>query len=106
MALAVAARDAGELAPGDFVRTVKSGLGPFGVRERPSFAAAAKNFHRPVLVIWGEQDRVFPVAQAEIARALLPDVRVEHIDRCGHYPHWEAPDQFLKAVSSFLQAGT
>ncbi|MGE0739711.1 MAG: alpha/beta fold hydrolase [Hyphomonadaceae bacterium] len=87
-----------------FVRTVKAGLGPFGVRERPSFAAAARAFHRPVLVLWGEQDWVFPVAQAEIARALLPDVRVERLDRCGHYPHWETPDRFLAHVRAFLLA--
>lgn len=85
-----------------FVRTVKAGLGPFGVRERPSFAAAAKGLARPTLVLWGEQDRVFPVAQAESARALISDVRVERIDRCGHYPHWEAPARFVDVVSDFL----
>lgn len=87
-----------------FVRTVKAGLGPFGVRERPSFATAAKTVTRPTLVLWGEQDHVFPVAQAEIARALIPGVRVERIDECGHYPHWETPDRFVSAVRAFLPA--
>lgn len=85
-----------------FVRTVKSGLGPFGVRERPSFAAAARGLTRPTLVLWGEQDRVFPVAQAEIARGLLPDARIVRLPRCGHYPHWEQPARFLEEVGAFL----
>jgi pimeloyl-ACP methyl ester carboxylesterase len=85
-----------------FVRTVKAGLTPFGVRGTESFLAAARDFRRPVLVLWGEQDHVFPIAQAEIARRTLPDVRVQRIDRCGHYPHWERPDIFLGAVSAFL----
>jgi len=89
-----------------FIRTVKAGLTPFGVRETDSFAEAARNFRRPVLVLWGEQDHVFPIAQAETARRLLPDVRVERIDGCGHYPHWERPDIFLNAVRTFLPPPT
>jgi pimeloyl-ACP methyl ester carboxylesterase len=87
-----------------FVRTVKAGLGPFGVRERPSFAAAAEQLTRPTLVLWGEQDHVFPVKQAEIARALLPNARVKRIANCGHYPHWEQPERFLAEVRDFLPA--
>lgn len=85
-----------------FVRTVKSGLGPFGVRERPSFAAAARGLKCPTLVLWGEQDRVFPVAQAEIAQKLIPHARVVRLDACGHYPHWEQPARFFEEVSAFL----
>lgn len=85
-----------------FVRTVKAGLGPFGVRERPSFASAAKQLERPTLVLWGEQDHIFPVKQAKIASALLPNARVERITNCGHYPHWEQPARFLAEVEAFL----
>lgn len=85
-----------------FVRTVVAGLGPFGVKGTESFARAAQNLHRPVLVLWGEQDRVFPVRQAEVAGALLPDARVVRIDRCGHYPQWEAPERFVTEVAAFL----
>ena len=83
-------------------KTAALELGPLGVRERPSFAAAAKQLNRPTLVLWGEQDHVFPVKQAEIARDVLPDVCVQRIDNCGHYPHWEAPERFLSEVRAFL----
>jgi pimeloyl-ACP methyl ester carboxylesterase len=86
-----------------FVRTVTTGLGPFGVKGTDSFAEAARAFNRPVLVLWGRQDRVFPVRQAQTAGGLLPDVRVEIIDRCGHYPQWEAPERFSREVLEFLQ---
>jgi pimeloyl-ACP methyl ester carboxylesterase len=87
-----------------FVRTVQSGVGPFGARETESFAAAARAFHRPAFVLWGEQDAVFPVEQAEAARDLLRDVRITRLGDCGHYPHWEAPERFLAAVRDFLPA--
>ncbi|UPT62021.1 MAG: alpha/beta fold hydrolase [Hyphomonadaceae bacterium JAD_PAG50586_4] len=85
-----------------FVRTVKAGLGPFGVRERPSFAAAARGLQRPTLVLWGEQDWVFPAKQAKIASALIEGARVKRIEGCGHYPHWETPARFLAEVRAFL----
>ena len=85
-----------------FVRTVTSGLGPFGVRGVDTFAVAAHGLQKPTLVLWGEQDHVFPVRQAEVARRLIPDVRVVRIDRCGHYPQWEAPERFIAEVLPFL----
>jgi len=57
-----------------------------------------------VLILWGEQDQVFPVEQAEAARTLLPDVRITRLDKCGHCPHWETPDRFVDAMRSFLPA--
>lgn len=87
-----------------FVRTVTTGLGPFGVKGTDSFAEAAKAFNRPVLVLWGRQDRVFPVRQAQRAGKLLPDVRVEIIDRCGHYPQWETPERFCKEILAFAES--
>lgn len=85
-----------------FVRTLQTGVGVFGGKDRASVARIAARLDRPALVIWGRQDRVFPPAYAERATALLPQPRLCLIDRCGHYPHWEQPDVFAAAVEGFL----
>lgn len=81
-----------------FVRTLQSGVGLFGSKDRHG----AARLDRPALVMWGRQDRVFPPMYAHRALALLPQSTLCLIDRCGHYPHWERPDAFADAVEGFL----
>lgn len=83
------------------VRTLKQGVTLLGGRDRASLEAAAQAFPVPALVIWGKQDRVFPVEHAERAIALLPQSELLLVDGCGHYPHWEHPDVFAAAVERF-----
>ena len=85
-----------------FVRTLQTGVGMFGVRERRSFEAAASRFERPALVVWGRQDRVFPTHQSDRAVTLLPLSERILIDQCGHYPQWEQAETFAMAVERFL----
>ncbi len=56
---------------------------------------------RPVLVITGRQDPFDPAIQDEIAAAARKP-RLVYIDRCGHFPWIEQPDDFFRAVSDFL----
>lgn len=96
-------------APGSdlsFVRTLQTGVGLGGVRERASFEALARRFDRPALVVWGRQDRVFPTSQSDRAVAILPRSERILIDRCGHYPQWEQPAIFASAVERFLIEGS
>lgn len=88
-----------------FVRTLQTGVGLFGVRERETFEALARRFNRRVLVVWGRQDRVFPMHQSDRAVALLPLSERKLLDDCGHYPHWEQPEAFAIAVERFLLQG-
>lgn len=85
-----------------FVRTLRSGVGVFGSKDREGTARIAARLDRPALVVWGRQDRVFPPAYAHEAAALLPQSTLCLIDRCGHYPQWEQPDVFADAVEVFL----
>jgi pimeloyl-ACP methyl ester carboxylesterase len=56
----------------------------------------------PTLVVWGERDRVFPRSQAERAVARLREGSLALIPNCGHMPHVECPDRFLRALDGFL----
>lgn len=85
-----------------FVRTLQTGVGVSGVRERDSFERLARRFARPALIVWGRQDRVFPMRQSDRAIALLPLSERILIDDCGHYPQWEQPEIFTMAVARFL----
>ena len=57
---------------------------------------------QPVLVVWGEHDRVIPAAHAETARAVLADVEVAIIPGTGHAPQVEDPDAFAAVLAQFL----
>lgn len=57
----------------------------------------------PTLLIWGDGDRVFPLATAgRAAAAAIPGARLVVIPRCGHFPHVEAARAFRGALSGFL----
>ena len=56
----------------------------------------------PVLLIWGDRDRLIPASHAEDYLRLLPDARLVRFPALGHLPHEEAPEQSLPALESFL----
>ena len=56
----------------------------------------------PVLLIWGEGDRLLPVARARDALRRLPGARLEVIAGAGHAPQSERPDEFNRALEDFL----
>jgi hypothetical protein len=56
----------------------------------------------PTLVLWGESDRVAPVAYGQRYAALIPGARFEAIPRAGHHPELERPGAFVSAVEGFL----
>ncbi|MGA7988458.1 MAG: alpha/beta fold hydrolase [Candidatus Dormiibacterota bacterium] len=56
----------------------------------------------PVLIVWGRQDGIFPVAHAERAAALIPNARLVVLEECGHFPQIEATAGLLAALTSWL----
>jgi pimeloyl-ACP methyl ester carboxylesterase len=54
------------------------------------------------LLIWGEQDRVLPAANAGRMAAELSSCRLEILRGTGHFPHEEAPDRVNRLIASFL----
>ena len=83
-------------------RTLVSGVGLLGARGLDETAELARSLSRPVLVMWGKCDRVFPPSNAKRAKRLLPQSNLLMLDDCGHYPQWEQPDEFVNAVEEFL----
>lgn len=57
----------------------------------------------PVLLLWGEDDKLAPVSMAQAWTGGLPDARLETIGNCGHLPHIERPDETLAAITAFTK---
>ncbi|RMD75104.1 MAG: alpha/beta hydrolase, partial [Bacteroidetes bacterium] len=57
----------------------------------------------PVLLVWGKQDNVTPPFVAEKFHELLPDARLVFIDKCGHAPMMEHPEEFNRHLEAFLE---
>lgn len=52
----------------------------------------------PVKIVWGENDRIVPVAFTKEFSRLLPKAQVHVIENCGHLPPVEKPDEFVAIV--------
>lgn len=56
----------------------------------------------PTLIFWGQQDRILPVAHAQVAKDKMPDTQLKIFDHCGHFPQLERPEEFNSIVLNFL----
>jgi pimeloyl-ACP methyl ester carboxylesterase len=84
------------------------------LRERISYAKRlrpeldhpfdAARINVPVVVLWGDADRLCPPAGAEKLGQLLPQARIEMLPGVGHTPQIETPDRVLEVIRE-LAAG-
>ncbi|MBN3789118.1 alpha/beta hydrolase [Burkholderia sp. Ac-20353] len=66
----------------------------------------ATRLHRitkPVLLVWGREDRLVPVGYVDEWQARLLESRAAVIDACGHIPQVEKLAETVAAVSDFLR---
>jgi pimeloyl-ACP methyl ester carboxylesterase len=84
-----------------FVRTMRAVIDPGGqsVNATSRLYLAA---HMPTLIVWGEQDRIIPVAHAYQAHEVIPNSRLEIMPGVGHFPHAEEPVRFVELLRDFL----
>ena len=59
----------------------------------------------PTLIMWGKNDKLFPVDYAKLWGERIPGSRVELVADCGHVPAVEKPDITAKEIIR-LYAGT
>ena len=73
------------------------------VHRRHTLAAAESfgTFDRPVLLAWGEDDRLFPMTLAERLAARLPDARVVSVAGARTFVPEDQPEMLAKLVSEF-----
>ncbi len=55
----------------------------------------------PVLLVWGDRDRMVTHKGSRHILEALPETRYELIEGCGHCPQLEAPDRVVDALLDF-----
>lgn len=80
--------------------SLRSQLNPIG--QRTVMVDALPKLQMPTLLMWGENDLIFPKSQAEAAVQHLQQGYLKVIPDCGHIPHLEKPDRFVTALNEFL----
>jgi len=80
------------------LRAMSGAMFPGG-RQTSVLAGELDRLSTPLLAVWGAEDQVLPVAQAD---ALRERGRVEVLQGVGHSPHMEAANEFNRLLGGFL----
>ena len=51
-----------------------------------------------VTIGWGREDRLLLPRQAHRAQAAFPRAQLHWFDRCGHFPHWDQPEDTVRTI--------
>lgn len=94
--MAIAAR----LAAGDGF-TIKS-ITESIIRGEDFLDETVKTIKRPTLIVWGRQDGLTPVADAERFHKDIAGSKLIVFDQCGHVPNFEKASEFNAALLKFL----
>ncbi|MFK5143405.1 alpha/beta fold hydrolase, partial [Klebsiella pneumoniae] len=54
------------------------------------------------LVVWGKEDKLFPVALAPYITGLVPGAISTIIEKASHFPQVDQPNALIAAVQSFF----
>lgn len=68
----------------------------------PKLPAYLRGVKTPTLIVWGRQDAIIPLNCGELYHQALTNSTLHVIDRCGHSPAVEKPQEFLSAILEFL----
>ncbi|WP_013323719.1 alpha/beta fold hydrolase [Gloeothece verrucosa] len=78
-----------------FVAVAPVGIGKY--REQ------LKGIETPTLAIWGSNDRLIPVSDADLLVQLMPNTRKVTLKNAGHACYMRATDEFHKHLIRFLK---
>lgn len=84
-----------------FLRTLRS-----VVDYRGQAVSALSKMHLtsalPLMIIWGDQDRIIPVEHGRALDELRPGCRLEILAGVGHFPHVERPSDVVDLLEDFI----
>lgn len=69
---------------------------------KQNLAEKLGNLNKPVLLIWGKQDAITPPFVGEEFHKLIPNSALHFIDKAGHAPMMEKPNEFNEILDEFL----
>ncbi len=57
---------------------------------------------QPTCLIWGNNDTITPPFVGKEFQRLIPNSELHFVDKCGHAPMMEVPDEFNRILDGFL----
>ncbi|THG34344.1 alpha/beta hydrolase [Glaciibacter flavus] len=73
-----------------------------GTMSDPTLLGRLDGIDVPVLVLWGEADRVVDPDYGRAFAAAIPGARFELLAKTGHVPQMETPETLLDAIRPFI----
>jgi pimeloyl-ACP methyl ester carboxylesterase len=86
-----------------FIHTLRSVVEPGGQRVNASNRLYLAR-HIPLLLIWGERDRIIPVRHGIEAHEQVADSRLEVFASSGHFPQLDEPTRFVEVLRDFIDS--
>lgn len=73
-----------------------------------NFAQRAAEIEKlpPMLVVWGDRDRLIPIGEGRAFAKSLEGASFREFPGCSHYLHNERPEEFVRVVRAFLDDPT
>lgn len=68
------------------------------------FAPRISDISHPTLIIWGEQDRVFPAAVGAELHHRIRGSALVIIPKAGHMPQWERPELVNRSLIEYIHS--
>jgi pimeloyl-ACP methyl ester carboxylesterase len=70
----------------------------------PEKWADVKNLKMPVLLLWGEKDKVIPLSHARAFEAAIPGSKLITYADAGHLPMEETPEQVARDIDDWIES--
>lgn len=68
------------------------------------FAPRLSSITHPTMIIWGEYDRLFPMAVGEELHHRIRGSEFVRIPDAGHMPQWERPDLVNRSLITYIES--
>jgi len=69
---------------------------------RNNLGEEVSQIKQPTLLVWGKNDAITPPFVGEEFHKLIPNSELHFIDKCGHAPMMERPEEFNTILFNFL----
>jgi pimeloyl-ACP methyl ester carboxylesterase len=83
--------------------TARFGWSPY--MHNPKLKGRLHRINIPTLFLWGTADRIISDGYGRAYCALIPGARFQPLERAGHYPHIEQPEEFARHALVFADSG-
>ncbi len=70
---------------------------------RNNLGEEVSGIKQPTCLIWGSNDNITPPFVGQEFNKLIPNSELHFIDKCGHAPMMEVPDEFNAILHKFLK---